>query len=56
MSLLIASAVMMPLTTRSVMPCPAADKISARFQPNVQAPAAGRAARWMAYRRHRSPS
>jgi hypothetical protein len=39
----------MPLTTSSVMPLAAADRISARFQPNVHAPAAGRAASRMAH-------
>jgi len=41
--------VMIPLTTSSVMPFPAADRISARFQPKVQAPEAGRAASRMAH-------
>ena len=48
-SLLTASTVTMLLTTSSVMPFPAADRISARFQPKVQAPEAGRAASRMAH-------
>ena len=46
----IASAATMPAITSSVMPLPAADRISARFQPNVHAPAAGRAASRIAHR------
>ena len=37
------------LITSRVMPLPAADRISARFQPKVHFPAAGRAARRMAH-------
>ena len=48
-SRLTASTATIPLTTSSVMPLPAADRISARFQPNVQAPAAGRAASRIAH-------
>ena len=48
-SRLTASTVTMLLTTSSVMPFPAADRISARFQPKVQAPEAGRAASRMAH-------
>ncbi len=40
---------MIPDTTSSVIPFAAADRISARFQPNVHAPAAGRAARLIAH-------
>jgi len=48
MSLRMASNATMPETTSSVTPLPAAERISARFQPNVQAPCAGRAARRIA--------
>ena len=40
-SLLTASTATIPLTTSSVMPLAAAARISARFQPNVQAPGGG---------------
>jgi hypothetical protein len=39
----------MPLTTSSVIPFPAADRISARFHPNVHAPRAGPAASRIAH-------
>jgi len=44
-----ASTATIPLTTSSVMLLPVADRISARFQPNVQGPAAGRAAAGFAH-------
>ena len=42
------SKVMRALTISSVMPLPAADRISARLNPKVQEPRAGRAARLIA--------
>ena len=44
----IASNATIPDTTSRVIPLPAADSNSARFQPNVHAPRAGRAARRIA--------
>ena len=45
----IASNATIPATTNNVMPFTAADRISARFHPNVHTPLAGRAARLNAH-------